>query len=389
MHEAVRKYVFDNLDSGYKSVIEVGSLDINGGVRDLVDDGTEYVGIDIQPGPGVDVVADFSTYKHSKLVDRILCLEVLEHAPKWRQIIASAARNLAFDGELIITCATSGRAPHSARSEGPIEIDEYYKNVTQEELDDELSKHFGTFRTLVMGSDLRGFAVNGSATCYSVIIPSCDDAKLMQCVSSIFDTHPMIKRGQIVVVSDGLSHHVQDALRDETWIEGKKPFVFAEAINAGVREAIPGSDIVILGDDVRFETQGGLDALAQSSQGCAVVVPDVIGACGQGAQRKGDPRATADWLAFICAYIPRKAWDAVGELDETFTGYGYDDVDWCRRAAPYGELKIDHSVTVRHLDQSSFRSNPDWQTRYAVNRLRYHEKWAGEGAGFSLRGVSP
>ncbi len=212
---------------------------------------------------------------------------------------------------------------------------------------------------------------------YSVIIPSCDDDKIIDCVLDVTAANPGLNADQIVVVSDGLTVRAHGLLDGVRWVEGKKPFVFAEAINAGVREAIPGSDIVILGDDVRFETTDGLDALASKSQGCALVVPEVIGVCGQPAQRKNGIGNTAPWLAFICAYIPRKAWNAVGPLDERFVGYGYDDVDWCRRAAGSnsGEFRIDHSVTVRHLDDSSFRTNPNCAALYAMNREKYDAKW--------------
>ena len=36
-------------------VLEVGSLDINGSVRPIFTD-CEYVGLDLGPGPGVDVI---------------------------------------------------------------------------------------------------------------------------------------------------------------------------------------------------------------------------------------------------------------------------------------------------------------------------------------------
>ena len=386
MHEAVRSYVRAEVRRSYASVLEVGSLDINGGVRDLLDPEAEYTGIDVQQGPGVDVVADFATYRHPEPVDLILCLEVLEHTPKWREIIASAARNLAAEGELILTCATTGRAPHSARGVGPIGQDEFYQNVTVEELTDELQKHFGKSSTEVVGTDLRGRAGSPITPQYSVIIPSCSDEKVIDCVYSLAEMHPELSLDQIVVVSDGLSMPTRGPIISVRWREGKKPFVFAEAINAGVRAAIPGSDIVILGDDVRFETSHGLGALSRASVGAAIVVPEVIGCCGQPAQQKGATRATADWLAFICAYIPRHAWEAVGELDERFVGYGYDDVDWCRRARGYGELKVDHSVTVRHLPQSSFRSQPGWATGYRENRALYDAKWAEHAP---VQAVSP
>ena len=44
-----------------KRVLEVGSLDINGSVRGYFQD-CEYIGLDVGPGPGVDVVCGGQEY---------------------------------------------------------------------------------------------------------------------------------------------------------------------------------------------------------------------------------------------------------------------------------------------------------------------------------------
>src|SRR5271166_5993768 len=67
------------------SVLEVGSLNINGSVRAFFD-GTDYTGIDICEGKDVDVVcygenfaADASSY------DVIISCEAMEHNPGWKK----------------------------------------------------------------------------------------------------------------------------------------------------------------------------------------------------------------------------------------------------------------------------------------------------------------
>jgi GT2 family glycosyltransferase len=210
---------------------------------------------------------------------------------------------------------------------------------------------------------------------YSVLIPSCSDGKILECIRSLLAENASARPHNIVAISDGLSSKTRRRLRGVRWVKGKKPFVFAEAINAGARAAAAGSDLVILGDDVRFATPDTIDTLARASAGASIVAPEVIGLCGQSAQRAGATAETAAWLAFICAYIPRRVWDAVGGLDERFTGYGYDDVDWCKRAAPFGEARVAHDVTVRHLDASSFRSNPNWTGLYRKNQTLFEQKW--------------
>jgi len=210
---------------------------------------------------------------------------------------------------------------------------------------------------------------------WTAIIPSRDDKKVLGCVGSLIERHPDIRPDQIVIVSDGLSLRTRWQLRDVTWVNGKRPFNFSRAINMGARAASPASDLVILGDDVRLETPLALDWLAAASNGAAAVAAEVSGVCGQPAQRAGSTEARADWLAFICTYIPRGVWNEVGELDERFVGYGYDDVDWCRRAQGHGSLRVAHHVKAVHLSDSSYRNRDDWMTQYNANRVLFEQKW--------------
>jgi len=55
-------------------VLEVGSLNINGTVRDFFD-AEEYIGIDIGEGPGVDVVSGGHKYKSKKKFDCVISCE--------------------------------------------------------------------------------------------------------------------------------------------------------------------------------------------------------------------------------------------------------------------------------------------------------------------------
>jgi hypothetical protein len=117
----------------FDQVVEFGSLDINGTVRDLIDC-SWYYGIDLQPGPGVDEVADAATWDGYYFADLIICCEVLEHSKKWRAIVESAYLNLVHGGWFVVTCATDPRAPHSALDGGPLRPGEYYGNVGMGEL---------------------------------------------------------------------------------------------------------------------------------------------------------------------------------------------------------------------------------------------------------------
>lgn len=145
-------------------VLEFGSLDINGSVRplfaELVSGGGAYLGIDVQEGPGVDLVADASAYKSDTQHDFVVCCEVFEHTALWPKIIANAHSLLAPGGVFIATMAGEGRPPHSAIDENPIRDWEYYKNVTGPMLDEKLiAVGFSSHKVDVYRTDTRCWAI--------------------------------------------------------------------------------------------------------------------------------------------------------------------------------------------------------------------------------------
>ena len=66
-------------------VLDVGSLDVNGNIRELCGD---YTGIDIMAGPNVDVVIEENIFPfENNYFDVVLCLNTLEHDKKfWRTL---------------------------------------------------------------------------------------------------------------------------------------------------------------------------------------------------------------------------------------------------------------------------------------------------------------
>jgi SAM-dependent methyltransferase len=143
-------------------VLEIGSLDINGSVRSLFDeltsDGGSFFGIDLQEGPGVDLVADASVYKTDKQFDIVVCAEVFEHTAVWPKIVKNAHSMLVPGGMFIATMAGEGRPPHSAIDENPIRSWEYYKNVTSHDLKEKLAI-FSDCEVDVKDTDTRCWAI--------------------------------------------------------------------------------------------------------------------------------------------------------------------------------------------------------------------------------------
>ena len=93
MHNAAMEFIFTSFhnwkgDRTDLNVLEIGSLDINGSVRPMFKPFQgNYVGIDMQEGPGVDIVADAAKFINFEAYDVVVCAEVFEHTPDWKQII--------------------------------------------------------------------------------------------------------------------------------------------------------------------------------------------------------------------------------------------------------------------------------------------------------------
>ncbi len=132
MHEQVFTWVAAQVAGragSNPSVLEVGSLDINGSVRPLFPTAAHYHGLDLVAGAGVDEVADASTWVPPRTYDVVVSAEVLEHAPTWREILAMMWSATAPGGVLLMTCATDPRAPHSAVDGWDVRDGEHYANV--------------------------------------------------------------------------------------------------------------------------------------------------------------------------------------------------------------------------------------------------------------------
>lgn len=122
-----------------KSVLEIGSLNVNGSTRQYFS-GCRYLGIDVGPGPGVDLVASGSSFRgDTDGYDVIISCECLEHDPGWQGTVLNAKRMLKKSGLLIITCAHLGRQQHGTLLFSPASSphtafsneSSYYRNLSE------------------------------------------------------------------------------------------------------------------------------------------------------------------------------------------------------------------------------------------------------------------
>jgi GT2 family glycosyltransferase len=210
---------------------------------------------------------------------------------------------------------------------------------------------------------------------YSVIIPSARAENLIACVTALGRCEPGLPPERIIVVDDGARATAEPRLGPLAWVSGEKPFIFARNVNLGIR-ACQG-DVILLNDDAELITPGGFSAWSELMSGepklgvCSAGIRGIVGNPRQQASspdRLAPERAT---LAFVCVYIPRRVLDQVGLLDERFTGYGFDDDDYCERAVAAGwQLGVWHGCVVSHdgTVPSTFRGRPDFPALFEKNR---------------------
>jgi SAM-dependent methyltransferase len=109
-------------------LVDVGGRNINGSVRPLFD-AERIIGVDLYPGPEVDVVCDVRGWEPDALADVVVCAEVLEHAPDAAGVVRACRRLLKPGGRLLLTAAAPPRAPHSGHDGLDVREGEYYGNV--------------------------------------------------------------------------------------------------------------------------------------------------------------------------------------------------------------------------------------------------------------------
>lgn len=121
MHQSVMDWVLAKkhqygLD-GPLHILEVGSYNVNGSVRTLFDQ-TNYLGVDIEPGPGVDRVMSahdlsWSIYPRYLPFDLVVSTEMLEHDRRPWVSLKEMWMVLKLGGLLLVTARGNGFGDHN------------------------------------------------------------------------------------------------------------------------------------------------------------------------------------------------------------------------------------------------------------------------------------
>jgi hypothetical protein len=123
MHHSNRKFwdhcsnIYPNWFKGPNRILEVGSLNVNGSVRDHFSGFTEYVGVDWRPGPCVDVVCLAENMSFDHTFDVVISASMLEHDPNWIKSIERIVQYVDPEkGALFLSWGAAKNGAHCANT---------------------------------------------------------------------------------------------------------------------------------------------------------------------------------------------------------------------------------------------------------------------------------
>jgi SAM-dependent methyltransferase len=154
-----------------RRILEIGSYDVNGSVRELFRDWTSYIGADLIAGPGVDIVkSGHEIDLESNSLDLALSCECFEHNPYWLETFQNMIRMTKPGGLVVFTCASPYRLEHGTARSGPLRFSgtqagggNYYRNLRRSDFEKrlDLAHIFAIYRFYYIptSSDLYFFGV--------------------------------------------------------------------------------------------------------------------------------------------------------------------------------------------------------------------------------------
>lgn len=117
MHQSIKDFAKKNKGYITGRVLEVGSQDVNGTIRDEL---PISLGVDMSSGKGVDLVIDSKDLIHYfglESFDSVVSCDMLEHAEDWKAAMINMWGVLKSNGYLLITMANPKKGYHGYPSD--------------------------------------------------------------------------------------------------------------------------------------------------------------------------------------------------------------------------------------------------------------------------------
>ncbi len=107
----MRIFIEENGLRDGKTIVDIGSYNINGSYRSLFDGSqSKYIGVDIIPGPNVDILIDSPKWKALKNVDAVISGQTFEHVVDIPLLLNQINKILKSGGLLCVIVPSQGPA---------------------------------------------------------------------------------------------------------------------------------------------------------------------------------------------------------------------------------------------------------------------------------------
>ena len=209
---------------------------------------------------------------------------------------------------------------------------------------------------------------------------------------------------EIIVVDNGSVDGTQKYIKSLpriALIENGENLGYAKAVNIGIRNAKPDSDVVLLNNDVELLDLDWLERLSSTAnadanlgvtgvkitrddgtlQHCGAYLPfDTMWgqqlASGEVDIDQYSGVVETESVVFACVYIKRSTINTVGLLSEEFFAY-FEDTDYCLRTQLAGlKVAMCGSVCVKHSENSSTKINKvSHNDIFLASQKKFRDKW--------------
>lgn len=216
--------------------------------------------------------------------------------------------------------------------------------------------------------------------------------------------HTDLSTVDVLVVDNGSSDETAQRLRAYDWLKVvslPQNLGYVRGNNAGIEAAAPGSDVLLLNNDVELREDGWLDRLREAAHsapdvgvvGCRLVLPDgrllhagayilpetfwgqQIGSLETDLGQFGRTREVQA-VTFACALIRREVLEKIGPLSLDYESY-FEDTDYCLRAREAGfRTLFCGGVTIVHHEHGSTADEPGlFDQVFQRSRATFSRRW--------------
>ena len=361
------KQTFPNFFRNSK-VLDVGSLDINGCNKPHFTN-CIYTGLDIGPGPNVDVISKGHEYSVAdEIYDTIISTECFEHDKYIALTLQNIVRMLRPEGLFVFTCATTGRPEHGTRRtdtySSPLtttvsteeDWGDYYRNLTEEDFRQMLNFDavFSKYEFNVEGLDIRFWGIKRSREVDCIMLSYTKDdyihSMTQSAINSLYFSSKYYKF-KIWLIETNTEPIKYD---NATVIQPGIPFNY----NAYLNLAFPlckSDNIIIANNDLFFHREWYDKIVLVNADSASPIDPNInIHAHAHANNSIQWGYTVGSILCGWCLVVKKNVIEALYPLDERFAFY-CQDLDYARQLKLHG---FSHALVgtscVSHLVSRSF-----------------------------------